>query len=369
MISRPYIIHQVSTTQPTGQQLGDEWYNPTTNQLTKTLAVNGNVVTATQVVTAIGGNAISTQFTSTGTGADQMPVGTTAQRPATPTAGMTRFNTTLGIAEYYTGTEWVKFSFAGITPNVDVLVVAGGGGGGWDWAGGGGAGGAINNTTYSVTPGTPISISIGGGGSAPASGGVPGGTGSNTTFGIITANGGGGGGSDQGGDTGVGGGSGGGGAIDGAGGSGTVGQGLAGGTGNRGDSLAGGGGGGKTQNGFQSIGDGRGGKGGDGILFYGTYYAGGGGGGRNGGTAATPGLGGGGNGSSAGSNGTAGATNTGGGGGGGAAGPGLPGGSGVVVVAYSDNFAPAASTTGTVTYTVINSIRRYVFTTSGSITF
>jgi hypothetical protein len=38
-----------------------------------------------------------------------LPAGTTAQRPAGPVAGMLRFNTTLGYAEVYTGTQWVKF--------------------------------------------------------------------------------------------------------------------------------------------------------------------------------------------------------------------------------------------------------------------
>ena len=50
MSSRPWIINQTSTTQPTGQQLGDEWYNPTTNILNKQVAVSGNAVTAAQVV-------------------------------------------------------------------------------------------------------------------------------------------------------------------------------------------------------------------------------------------------------------------------------------------------------------------------------
>jgi hypothetical protein len=35
------------------------------------------------------------------TGYIQVPVGTTAQRPASPTAGMIRFNTSLGYVEVY----------------------------------------------------------------------------------------------------------------------------------------------------------------------------------------------------------------------------------------------------------------------------
>jgi hypothetical protein len=40
----------------------------------------------------------------------QTPVGTTAQRPQTPSAGMIRFNTTLTRFEGYTGTSWVTMS-------------------------------------------------------------------------------------------------------------------------------------------------------------------------------------------------------------------------------------------------------------------
>jgi hypothetical protein len=45
------------------------------------------------------------------TGFLQLPVGTTAQRPTSPSpsAGMVRFNTTLGYPEVYTGYSWVKF--------------------------------------------------------------------------------------------------------------------------------------------------------------------------------------------------------------------------------------------------------------------
>jgi hypothetical protein len=42
----------------------------------------------------------------TGTGVLDLPVGTTAQRPASPTSGMIRFNTTLSQFEGYNGTAW-----------------------------------------------------------------------------------------------------------------------------------------------------------------------------------------------------------------------------------------------------------------------
>jgi hypothetical protein len=37
-------------------------------------------------------------------------VGTTAQRPGSPSTGMIRYNTTLGIAELYDGSTWVPLS-------------------------------------------------------------------------------------------------------------------------------------------------------------------------------------------------------------------------------------------------------------------
>lgn len=42
-----------------------------------------------------------------GTGALDLPVGTTAQRPATPATGMWRFNSTTNGLEYYNGSSWV----------------------------------------------------------------------------------------------------------------------------------------------------------------------------------------------------------------------------------------------------------------------
>lgn len=45
------------------------------------------------------------------TGFLKLPLGNTVQRPASPIAGMVRFNTTLGYAEVYNGNTWVKFGF------------------------------------------------------------------------------------------------------------------------------------------------------------------------------------------------------------------------------------------------------------------
>lgn len=42
-----------------------------------------------------------------GTGALDLPVGTTAQRPSAPVTGMWRFNSTTNGLEYYNGSSWV----------------------------------------------------------------------------------------------------------------------------------------------------------------------------------------------------------------------------------------------------------------------
>lgn len=42
------------------------------------------------------------------TGFLQVPVGTTLQRPNTPTAGMIRWNTSEGYLEFYNGEVWIN---------------------------------------------------------------------------------------------------------------------------------------------------------------------------------------------------------------------------------------------------------------------
>ena len=49
----------------------------------------------------------------------KLPVGTAAERPATPEAGMTRFNTTNASLEFYDGTSWNTLTISGL---VDVVV-------------------------------------------------------------------------------------------------------------------------------------------------------------------------------------------------------------------------------------------------------
>jgi hypothetical protein len=68
----------------------------------------GNITPNTGAFTtlsATGTVTFSGQVNFTGTGAAKSNVGTTPQRPATPVAGMFRYNTTLGTFEGY-GTDW-----------------------------------------------------------------------------------------------------------------------------------------------------------------------------------------------------------------------------------------------------------------------
>ena len=244
----------------------------------------------------------------------------------------------------FTGSATFTPSFTG---PVEVLVAAGGGGGGFDFGGGGGAGGLLYVSSYGVSQGTGITVTIGGGGV----GGPPAGqstSGGNSAFGGLTSVGGGGGANGSGANVyglvkngGSGGGAGGWfNPITDISGSGILGQGFDGGIGVNGGGAGGGGGAGQKG---QNASGATAGDGGDGLPYsitgFSTYYAGGGGGGTYpnppGGTG---GLGGGGDGTGGNSvNGFAATANTGGGGGGnsgGGAGSGGNGGSGIVIVRY-----------------------------------
>ena len=239
---------------------------------------------------------------NTSTGYFDLPTGTTAQRPASPTVGMTRFNTTTNSVETYQGgLGWVSlsnnfiasggtettvngykyhaFTSSGTfivtsgTSTIELLMVAGGGGAGdSNGGGGGGAGGVVYQPTVTASVGS-YSIVIGAGGAGKGGGfNTPkGDNGVNSTAFGFTAIGGGGSGTE--GNTGsvnvgANGGSGGGGVRGGVGGSGTSGQGNNGGANTNDGSphYAGGGGGGAGAVGAAGLPSG-GGAGGIGVQY------------------------------------------------------------------------------------------------------
>jgi hypothetical protein len=343
-----------------------------------------------QFFTANSGTLTSAMFinsdqdiTMSGTGAVKVPSGTTAQRPSSPTAGMVRYNTTLGEYESYVVNDWKILSSRPFTYSIDYLAVAGGGGGGScsssnGSAAGGGAGGLLESSV-TVSAGVTYTITVGSGGaggSAPsAQRGANGVDSSISGSGIstITAIGGGGGGgsssSSQ--QNGSDGGSGGGGGFQSSsGGSGTAGQGNAGGFQSSGSSPYGGAGGGGAG---AAAANGHGTAGGAGssssITGASVTYAGGGGGGNEVSAAGAGGAGGGGAGGQNGA-GTPGTTNTGGGGGGGggiSASNGGNGGSGVVILSIP-TADYSGTTTGSPTITTSGSNTIIKFTQSGSYT-
>ena len=326
------------------------------------------------------------------TGYLTMPVGTTAQRPGTPTSGMFRMNTTTKAPEWYDTetSSWVNFS-EGVPYAAEVLVIAGGGGGGGGGAStAGGPGGGAGGVLYSaknVTTGSLYPLIVGGGGAGGTGGydaagrGV---TGTNSSISLLsmTAIGGGYAASPEeaypSGSAGGAGGSGGGGsAYGGTGGAATSGQGNAGGTGGSGSYSSGGGGGAGAVGGAGQSSGGVAASGGAGTNTYSTwasatssgasgYFAGGAGAGAFSATAGSGGTGGGGNGATGSANGSAGTANTG-GGGGGSGGNGTysggAGGSGIIIIRYAGaqrGSGGTVYTTGGYTY--------HKFTSSGTYT-
>ena len=333
-----------------------------------------------QSVSATGDGTITYSITS-----GNLPTGlslNTSTGAITGTAPNTTDTSTFTITAADSQNQSVSRSFSirvsvPVTPTVEYLVVAGGGGGGGTQdsaGGGGGAGGLLTATGYSITAGTPITVTVGAGGTSIASTTGTAYNGNDSVFGSITTKGGGGGGcgrnsgGNRGADGGSGGGEGGGAGLG-------VGKGVYPGSSyisatrqgyDGGTSYGGGGGaGGIGTNGIGGIG-GQGLQ--SSITGSSLWYA---AGGSSTSTVSTNSIGGAGDsGSYTGS--TDGVTNT--GSGGGAAWSaslkaGKSGGSGVVIIRYPDTYPLASSTTGSPTVTNPTGYRVYKFTSSGSITF
>ena len=335
--------------------------------------INGNLtVTGTTLTTnlAVSGNATFSKNIYANVSTDQvyLPVGTEAQRAASPIVGLIRYNTTGQFYEGYTNVAWVRFTVAPQgNYTVTYAMVAGGGGSQANGGGGGGAGGLLQNTLV-VVPSTVYTMTVGAGGA--------GGNGSDSSIvGTATSTGGGIGGGNAGG--GASGGSGGGGGngsefVGTSGGAGIPGQGSNGGGGAA--NGAAGGGGGATSAGTGGFINGGAGGSGTTITITGVpVVVGGGGGGASfigylsvGGAG---GSGGGGAGGAAYVAGTAGTVNTGGGGGGGGLGimPGGNGGSGCIYISMP-TVSFSGVYTGLPTVTTYGSTTVLRYTTSGTYT-
>lgn len=318
----------------------------TDNAIARFDGVSGKIIQNSSATIDDSGNLTALSNNASGTGANMMPVGTTAQRPASPVLGMYRMNATTKEPEWYSpdAGAWIPFANRYQT-SVDYLVIAGGGGGGFYSGGGGGAGGYLEGSMTLYT-GIAYTVTVGAGGaggSSPTSG-------NNSVFAAVTSIAGGRGGNVF--SAGTDGGSGGAGSGGATAGLGTAGQGNNGGTGYPSRQLGGGGGGanaaGNNYNSGSVAGSGgsgkastitgssitRGGGGGGGAQdIYSGAGSGGAGGGGNGGFAA-PGSAGGGN------------TGGGGGGGGNNAGTGQSGGaggSGIVIIKVPSGFTATFS--------------------------
>jgi len=223
---------------------------------------------------------ISANVDNSGTGYMMMPVGTTAQRPASAQSGMYRMNSTTCEPEWYDAGlgNWIAFRAERVF-SADFLVVAGGGGFSYStgyYGGGGGGGGARSSVSptggggsaespLTLSVATAYTVTVGAGGASGA--GVGNGfNGSNSVFSTITSSGGGGGGRNDfaGNDGGSGGGAGGNDTAR-SGGTGTANQGFAGGSVAAGNGAAGAGGGGAGAVGLTRASQVLGGAGGAGI--------------------------------------------------------------------------------------------------------
>jgi hypothetical protein len=287
---------------------------------------------------------------NTSTGYFQIPVGNIAQRPVSPAEGLLRYNSETDIYEGYIGTQWQRFLTVNQGSYTINYVAIGGGGGGL--AGGGGAGRFTASTTSAVPGTTVLSITIGAGGASATAGSA------SVITGIVSATGGG-----------AGLASGGAGVVSG----GTSGNGFLGGTGYVGGTGGANGGGGGSNgtggNAGPSGGDQQGGVGGAGTetLITGTsqFLAGGGGGGAQGPGGAGTNGGGNGWGNGAGSP-NAGTPNTG-GGGGGYIFSGAQGGSGVIFLSMPTvNYTGTHTGSPTISTTGSNTVLK--FTGSGTYT-
>lgn len=144
------LTYQPSTGTFTSTILATPTANITTGNIT-----TGNITTGNITTLNVSGNIAY----FSGTGAVDITAGTTAQRPASPTGGMIRYNTTTGYYEVYTASGWVNLATGGA-----------GLGDGQTWQNL--AGSRTFDTAYLNTAGRTIAVSVSAYGSSGASTGA-----------------------------------------------------------------------------------------------------------------------------------------------------------------------------------------------------
>ena len=185
----------VSATQPPGGSLGDEWFNPNTNELRKLVALNGTTVS--YVTVNVGGTTSNTTSNIFSTNTITTSVTTYAANviintgsASTPPLWMSATGGNMVTANNYTYHTFNTSSTFALTLGVgignvlyntaQVLLIAGGGGGGGGTGGGGGAGGFYETTISNLISGT-YTIVVGAGGTGGSGVSAPAGYGANGT--------------------------------------------------------------------------------------------------------------------------------------------------------------------------------------------
>ena len=196
---------------PSGSNAGIQTYtNPSNNRVIT--SVSSTEINAEANLT-FDGSILAVNTTS----GLKIPIGLTSERPASPSDGLIRLNTSLKSLEFFYNSAWANIMSSNMI--VEYLVIAGGGGrgqvsiGGGTYNGGGGGAGGYKSSVYGeksggllqgstdiqmplvIALGTPYEIIIGAGATTNSGAqGSPGNPGSPSSFYRILCNGGGGGG-------------------------------------------------------------------------------------------------------------------------------------------------------------------------------
>lgn len=208
------INHQTNTISATSGSITIDGATPQPQLVSGTniKTINGTSLLGSGDLTISGGGGNYVPIDSS-TGAATLPTGTTAQRPASPTVGMIRYNSDLKVNEVYTESQITHGTYAWrAIPTGDTIIQAstngeatytapgtyswvcpagvtavnvvcvGGGGGSAVALGAGGGGGLAWCNNIPVTPGASYTVVVGAGGAGGTSSTSPGVTGGTSSF-------------------------------------------------------------------------------------------------------------------------------------------------------------------------------------------